>query len=218
MLNGNRTKSGRERSPRDFYITPPELAKEAMIKFAVDEELLKRERLIILDAGCGTGVWGDAAKWFAYFSNGIGYYPAIYGVDIDIQLDDEMKVVYDDWWEQDFLKCEKKGFNLVLGNPPYSLAEEFIRHSLELLDYGGYVYFLLRLSFLEGMGRGKGLFQEFPIKRIYVSSRRPSFFSTNGKHTTDTLAYAMFLWQKGYKGKTETKFFDWNYIKEKKEK
>lgn len=210
MLNGNRTKSERGRSPRDFYETPFELASEAMIKFLVDEELTKRERLIALDAGCGTGVWGNATKWFGYFSNGVGYYPNIYGVDIDIKLE-KLKDVYADWWEQDFLKCEKKGFNLIFGNPPYSLAEEFVRHSFELLDDGGYVYFLLRLSFLEGIARGKGLFQEYPMKRVYVCSRRPSFFSTNGKHTTDTLAYAMFLWQKGYRGKTEVNFIDWNY-------
>jgi len=105
-------------------------------------------------------------------------------------------------------------FDLICGNPPYSLAEEFIRCSINLLNPKGYVYFLLRLSFLEGIARNKGLFKEFPPKRVYICSRRPSFFSTDGKkHSTDTLAYALFLWQKGYAKETKLNFLDWKYSK-----
>ena len=213
MLNGNRTKSERGRAPRDLYITPPELALEAMIRFLADEGLTKVTRPIALDAGCGTGVWGDAIKWFGYYNpNGTMYPPLTYGIDIKVNLGENERV-YEGYWQQDFLEFKQGSFNLIFGNPPYSLAEQFIRHSFELLTEKGYVYFLLRLSFLEGIARGRWLFKEFPIKRVYVCSRRPSFFSTNGKHTTDTLAYAMFLWQKGYNGKTELDYLDWEYKK-----
>lgn len=211
MLNGNRTKSDRGRSPRDLYITPPELALEALIRFLADEELTRRDVIESLDAGCGTGIWGDAIKWFGYYEDGSMLAPIIDGIDIEPNI--QFPNVYDNVYKMNFLDYQEKDYNLIFGNPPYSLAEEFIRHSFELLEPGGYVYFLLRLSFLEGIARGKGLFKEFPIKKIYVCSRRPSFFSTNGKHTTDTLAYAMFLWKKGFDGKTELDYLDWEYKK-----
>lgn len=212
MLNGNRTKSNRGRSPRDLYLTPPELALQAIMKFEEDELLLRRQMVVALDVGCGTGIWGDAVKWMGYYNtkSGLIDFPHIYGIDIEPNIDNSSNI----WnliFTGDFLKYKIPGYNFIIGNPPYSLAEEFIRHSFELLEPGGYIYFLLRLSFLEGIARGKGLFKEFPIKKIYVCSRRPSFFSTNGKHTTDTLAYAMFLWKKDYHGKTELGFLDWEY-------
>ncbi len=210
MINGNRTKSNRGRSPRDLYITPPELALEAIIQFEINERLAKQEIIYSLDAGCGTGVWGDSIVWLGHYDDdGTMFTPLIDGIDIEPNI--LSPNVYDHVWKMDFLDLHCGGYNIIFGNPPYSLAEKFIRHALDLLEPEGYVYFLLRLSFLEGIARGRGLFKEFPIKRVYVCSRRPSFFSTNGKHTTDTLAYAMFLWQKGYNGKTELEFLDWNY-------
>src|SRR4030042_1565352 len=204
MLNGNRTKSNRGRSPRDLYITPPELANAAMVKFSLDKYPHSYFDFG-LDAGCGSGIWGKVATNLIALVDGIDLVPNVSDRDIN-----QFRMVY----AGDFLDFGIKyyvRYNVIFGNPPYSLAEEFIRRSFELLEDDGYIYFLLRLSFLEGMARGKGLFKEFPIKRVYVCSRRPSFFSTNGKHTTDTLAYAMFLWQKGYTGETELDWLDWDY-------
>lgn len=205
MLNGNRTKSNRGRSPRDLYITPPELVNAAIVKFSIEEPHPYFD--FGLDVGCGSGIWGKVATNLVALVDGIDIVPSVSDMDIN-----QFRMVY----TCDFLGFGIKyyvRYNFIFGNPPYSLAEEFIRHSFELLEPNGYIYFLLRLSFLEGIARGKGLFKEFPIKRVYVCSRRPSFFSTNGKHTTDTLAYAMFLWQKGYTGKTELSFLDWEYKK-----
>lgn len=207
MLNGNRIKSNRGRSPRDLYITPPEIALEAIKIFCIDE-YFPVPIGNVLDAGCGTGVWGKCLDKAVLSHN-------VLGIDIHPIVTIENEDYYEDVISADFIKFKPKitRYNLIIGNPPYSLAEEFIRHSFELLESGGYIYFLLRLSFLEGIARGKGLFKEFPMKKVYICSRRPSFFSTNGKHTTDTLAYAMFLWQKNYQGKTELDFLDWEYSK-----
>lgn len=202
MINGNRTKSTRGRSPRDYYITPLSLATESLKKFKEDTKFSFKNN--VLDAGCGNGIWGKSLM----LSNCKMWCD---GIDIESHITDN-KQYYEHIIAGDFLVYYPfKEYGLVMGNPPYSLAEEFIRHSYELLYDEGYVYFLLRLSFLEGINRGKGLFKELPLKKVYVCSRRPSFFSTNEKHTTDTLAYGMFLWQKGYEGKPEIDWLDWNY-------
>ena len=79
------------------------------------------------------------------------------------------------------------------------------------LEDKGYIFFLLRLAFLESKKRIP-LYNDFPPKRVYVLQRRPSFFSTRGSsRTVDATAYAMFLWQKGWSGKTELDWLYWNY-------
>jgi hypothetical protein len=205
VINGNRMKSNRGRSPRDLYITPFGLANTAIIRFSLDE--IKHPNYsrysFGLDVGCGNGVWGKAATNIVAIIDGIDIVPSV--SDNDIHLFGQI-------FTGNFLELNTN-YDFIFGNPPYSLAEEFVRHSFKLLEPNGYIYFLLRLSFLEGIARGNGLFKEFPPKHVYVCSRRPSFFSTNGKHTTDTLAYAMFLWQKNYQGKTELDFLDWEYSK-----
>jgi SAM-dependent methyltransferase len=204
MLNGNRTKSNRGRSPRDLYITPEELAMAATVELDLDE-YPHRRFISGLDAGCGTGVWGRAMSNLQFTS--------LEGIDIRPDIFANLQF-YDRIHQGDFLDFRSVlGYDVIFGNPPYLLAEEFIRHSFDLLNKDGYIYFLLRLSFLEGIDRGDNLFKMYPPKRIYVSSRRPSFFSTGGRHTTDTLAYAMFLWKKDYQGKTELGFLDWKYLK-----
>lgn len=202
MLNGNRMKSHRSRSPRDLYETPLALAEAAMMKIVPNKKIMTSQ-FSVLDAGCGTGVWGEAINHF---------FPVVDGIDLEPRIGNTQ--YYDSIITMDYLHYfPDEKYNIILGNPPYSLAEEFIRHSFELLREKGSVYFLLRLSFLEGIRRGRGLFKEFPLKKVYVCSRRPSFFSSDGEHhTTDTLAYALFLWQKGYGDVCpDLDFLDWDY-------
>jgi hypothetical protein len=217
MLNGNRMKSGRERHSRDFYKTPYALAEAAMRRIRDDEEIGYWNAVDGLDAGCGDGIWGQAAQCLWWASDEENFDADIDGIDINPQFQQPPnetynynKIIKGDFLTYDF---GNRSYDIVFGNPPYSVAEEFIRKAYSLVIPEGYVYFLLRLSFLEGINRGKYLFKEIPLKRVYVLSRRPSFFSVNGRHTTDTLAYAMFLWQKDYTGRPEIDFLDWEYNK-----
>ncbi len=50
----------------------------------------------------------------------------------------------------DFLMEHRALARTIITNPPYKLANEFVRHSLELADVA---IMLLRLAFLEGAGR-----------------------------------------------------------------
>lgn len=213
MLNGNRTKSGRERHIRDYYITPEEFAREALWDVRFDEDMLYSPEC--LDAGCGNGVWGiEAWNGFTFAYDEDNDYPVIDGIDLEPTIPSYRLHLFDNVYTGDFLSFTfPHKYDIVFGNPPYSLAEEFIRRSYDLIEDDGYIYFLLRLSFLEGIKRGKGLFKELPLKRVYVCSRRPSFYPIDGRPTTDTLSYAMFLWQKGYEGKPEIDWLDWSYEK-----
>ena len=199
----NRMKSERPRAERDFYATPQGLANDATF-WLFAEHSFPHVPLRVLDPGAGTGVWGRAVNREMPSSR-------VVGVDIALPSAGDMGV-YDAYHQMDYRDFDDAGFHLVIGNPPYALAEAFVRKSLDLLPSGGYIYFLLQLNFLGSRGRQVGLFAEFPPQYIYVLTRRPSFFSVEGKaKSTDANNYAMYLWQKGYQGPTTLKWLYWEY-------
>lgn len=105
----------------------------------------------------------------------------------------------------DFLtQTENWGGNCsdIVTNPPYKLALEFAQHALEIVEEGNKVAMFLKLTFLEGQKR-KQFFLKYPPKRIYVFSKRITC-AMNGEfenYPSSAIAYAWFVWEKGYKGK-----------------
>lgn len=91
-------------------------------------------------------------------------------------------------WETD------RKFDIIIGNPPYSLAMEFVEKSLSLLENDGVLVFLLRTAFLESKKRYE-FWQDNIINGLYVLSKRPSF---TGKGT-DATSYSWFVWDKSKK-------------------
>lgn len=94
----------------------------------------------------------------------------------------------------------------IITNPPYKYAQEFIEHALELVPEGNKVCMFLKVQFLEGKRRRK-LFEEHPPKRIWVSTSRIQC-GKNGEFKGSMVAYAWYIWEKGYKGETTLKWFN----------
>ena len=76
--------------------------------------------------------------------------------------------------------------DVVITNPPYSQALEFVQGALK---DGRVVVMLLRLNWLASKARNRFLLDNPPS--VYVLPRRPSF-TYNGK--TDATDYAWFVW------------------------
>jgi len=202
-MNPNRNKSNRPRAKSDFYETPPELA-GATIQYLINVGFVDPfTDTIILDPGCGNGIWAEAynnvcEKEF----NKVSSY--IYGIDLNPPKYNRQ--LYYDFVLGDFINRRQilfeppdLKFDFIMGNPPFSLMEEFVKRSWELLSVNGTIAFLGRLGFLGSQTRAKstGLFRTHPLHTVLVSSRRPSFFSVvDGKHTTDMMEYAIFIWVK----------------------
>ena len=92
-------------------------------------------------------------------------------------------------------------------NPPYKFAKEFVLKSLETVADGRKVYMFLKLTFLEGKSRFNELFSKYPPKNIYVFSERVMCAKNGDFETMKTgggsaVAYAWYVWEKGYQGKT----------------
>lgn len=201
-MHTTRNKSDRPRRKNDFYPTPYGLAYDSLV--ALLSTCWPSMPSHVLDAGCGKGVWMDAMWEVSQLAST----PVnITGVDLEPHHQDTEQV--------DFLEYTSPvRYGLIMGNPPYNQMELFVRHSLEsdLLTPNGMVFFLCRLEFLASKSRMYGLFKDHPLHRVYILSRRPSFFSTNGRRTTDAQDYAMYLWKKHPDDKpTEMQWLYWNY-------
>lgn len=100
----------------------------------------------------------------------------------------------------------------IITNPPYKYAQEFIEKSLQVIPEGKKVAMFLKLQFMEGKAR-KNLFIKHPPKTIYVSSSRilcakNADFKRMIAGGGSAVAYAWYVWEKGFTGTTQIKWFN----------
>ena len=112
----------------------------------------------------------------------------------------------------DFLSSTHKFDGDIITNTPYKHAQAFIEKALSLIPDGHKVAMFLKVTFLEGKSRKK-LFTEHPPKFVYVSSSR-LLCAKNGEFQKirdgggSAVAYAWFIWEKGFDGDTIIKWFN----------
>jgi hypothetical protein len=113
----------------------------------------------------------------------------------------------------DFLSEENKFWDGdIITNPPYKFAQEFIQKSLDIIPNGKKVAMFLKVQFMEGKGR-KNMFISNPPKVIYVSSSRllcakNAEFDKMIANGGSAVAYAWYIWEKGFDGVTQLKWFN----------
>ena len=115
---------------------------------------------------------------------------------------------------QDFLQTTDSDYfdGDIITNPPYNLAKEFVERSMETVKSGNYVAMYLKLTFLEGKKR-KELFKKDPPKYVYVSSSRMGCaengeLEKDGNWPAGAVAYAWYIWQKGFTGEPVIRWFN----------
>lgn len=113
----------------------------------------------------------------------------------------------------DFLSNDNKSWNGdIITNPPYKYAVDFVYKAMSIINDGNKVAMFLKVQFLEGKSR-KELFKKYPPKVVYVSSSR-IMCAKNGDFKKmqegggSAVAYAWYVWEKGYKGDTIIKWIN----------
>lgn len=167
--------SKQEREKMDFYATDPK---------AIDL-LLEREEFSpsILEPACWMGHLSERLEQHYYLTHSSDIVDRWYGVVQDFFTRYE--------WDWD-----------IITNPPYSLAQEFIEHSLKITQPWAKIAMFLKIQFLEGKRR-KELFEKFPPKVIYVFSERIMCaknwdFEAMKKSWGSAVAYAWYIWENGW--------------------
>ena len=102
--------------------------------------------------------------------------------------------------EVNFLETTEEFDGDIVTNPPYGLSTDFAVKALEILKPGKKLAMFLRLLFLEGNKRYDKVFKENPPKTVYVFSNRQVSDKNDDFSHGSAVAYAWFVWEKGYKG------------------
>jgi hypothetical protein len=87
----------------------------------------------------------------------------------------------------------------IVTNPPFKLADQFVRHALLLCPR---VYMLLRLAFLESERRS-GILDNGLLKRVYVFRERLPMMHRagwDGPRASSAMAFAWFCWDRQHRG------------------
>ena len=178
----------KEREVNDYYATDPKAA----------ELLLEKESFspLIWECACGEGHLAEVFKACGY----------------EVFSSDIIDRGYGDNRHLDFLETEGIFQGDIITNPPYKFATEFCEHALNIVGNGHKVAMFLKLQFLESNKRRK-LFDKYPPKTIWVSSNRllcakNAEFEAIKAGGGSAVAYAWFVWEKGYTGDTIVKWFN----------
>ena len=166
----------RGRVEKDFYATP-EIATRKLLEC---EDFTGK----ILEPACGMGhisrILGELYEVISFDIEDRGY-----------------------GGKQDFLLFEEFVDNVVT-NPPFSLFQEFAEHSLTITRRK--VCLFGKLQALEGYRRSAFL-KNSPLRTVYVFRKRVNPMrdgkerDENGKKWASTMAFAWYIWEKGYIGK-----------------
>ena len=179
-----------EREQNDYYATQPKA-----VRILLDNETFSG---LVWEPACGGGHVSDILKEYGYA----------------VRSSDLIDRGYPDTEVLDFLAIHNyENTNDIITNPPYKYAKEFVEKSLEVSKPGTKIAMFLKLQFLEGQAR-KELFLTNPPKVVYVSSSRLGCAKNgdfkvgkNGELMIESaVAYAWFVWEKGFKGDTIIKW------------
>jgi hypothetical protein len=89
----------------------------------------------------------------------------------------------------------------IVTNPPYQLAEKFVRKALE---FSPLVIMLLRLAFLESQRR-TDILENSGLARVHVFRKRLPMMHRHlwtGPKASSAMPFAWFVWERGYDGPT----------------
>ena len=114
--------------------------------------------------------------------------------EIRKEENDNLSKVSDIVYNLDFLNFKgDMAFDLIISNPPFSLAKEFLEKCFEVANDNTDIVMLLRLAFLESRKR-YDFWQKHPVSSLYILSERPCFINNK----SDATAYAWFVFSKRY--------------------
>lgn len=174
---GSTTHSANTREKHDFYSTPTHAIENFLECFTYrDKETINK---YIWEPSCGLGAISECLIENDYIVTSTDLIDRGYGE------------------RKDFLSfSHNHGKGDIITNPPFKIINEYIQKAMDLLEDGQKLILLMRLLCLEGKTR-QHLFQQYPIKYVYVHTSRIACAKPNETKPTNAMAYAWYVWEKG---------------------
>lgn len=187
MGAGTRVGAIEEREENDFYATEPKALEKLLEVFTFHRD--------VWEPACGQGHLSKVLMDQGYNVWSTDKIDRGFGYTLDFL---------------DLLPSTKNVKRDIITNPPFRFALEFAETALDVVAKNYYVALFLKLQFLEGAKR-RSFFDTTPPRYVYVSSSRLRV----AKHgdfdqfsSAATIAYAWFIWQKGFNGEPTIKWFN----------
>ena len=185
VCHGASNHTEEERQIDDYYATEPKA-----IELLLEQEVFSP---YVWECACGGGHMAEVLKQNGY----------------RVKTSDIVDRGYKGTEIKDFLQITKDDIKNdfsrdIITNPPYKHAKEFVEHAIDISIDSTKIAMFLKLTFLESKSR-KMLFEKYPPKVVYVSSSRLQCakngdFEKYGKGVGTAVAYAWFVWEKGFTG------------------
>lgn len=199
----------RPRIPKDTYLTPPELV-EATVRLLIQlfpYQMGHVDR--VLDPGAGRGAWGKGLRKVWPWTQ-----PHITGIELRQYKKPED---YSAWHNRtnfmDWGRPDGALFELVIGNPPFIHAEDFVWKSRLLLDERGLICFLLPSDFSHSKARVNGILRDSHYRPAYeiALAERPMFRGPTGESlgNQNPNNYILMVWTYKSSPKTTKEWLSW---------
>lgn len=173
------------REVNNFYATHPSTTRDILRIETFGKE--------ILEPFCGTGTMAEVIKQSGREVKAYDIIDRGYGE-------------VGDFFEVDF---EKNKYDIITNPPYYEALPKLIKRCIEIAK--DKVAIIMPLRYLSGKTRFSNLYKNLPPSRVYVYQERIGVaknadFDRYNDAGTNLEIYAWFIWQKGFKGKTELKW------------
>lgn len=185
-----------DRVEDDYYATPPHDTRT----FLKNYDISKFKK--ILEPSCGEGHMSEVIKEF---------------MDKDATLTSRDLINRGYGEVKDFLTTTNERYDLVITNPPFKYAIEFIQKGLELSDT---VVMLAKIQLLEGQARSE-IMKDLGLKEIHGYVSRCNCWRNGmennprtGKPWSGAMFMAWYVFEKGYLGKPQ---YNWLFESETSE-
>lgn len=171
--NSNRMIARRSpKSAKDDFPTPPWVTR-ALFKYVIPADWIQiGDR--VLEPACGRGHMHRTIVECGFPCKGSDIYDYKKGYDVN-----------------DFISYDELiGFDWVITNPPYKLADQFFYQAVTKADVG--IALLVRLNWLQGNGRWAEIFNRMPPARVAIFASRIPF--TKGKVVQRASVFFQHAW------------------------
>lgn len=183
MTNVSRTNRNGLRPTSDFYPTPAEAVRPFI---AMERDAMFRaDRGRVWECAAGDGAIAQELR-SARFKV----------IESDLYVHARVKGTPKLNFRADFLNSEGPRSRAIVTNPPFKLADDFVRHALRL--GARYVAMLLPITYLAGLKRADVIDQ---LARVLVLAFRVTLKPKRVKlKNSGVVTYAWFVWERGHRG------------------
>lgn len=103
----------------------------------------------------------------------------------------------------------------VVTNPPFAIAEDFVRKTIDILSHGRRGAFVLPIVWMAGFSSKRDWLPSSPLRYVLPISPRPSMppgevLCAGERPGNGTKDFAWFVWEKGFTGKPALEFLNTN--------